>query len=158
MNLDLAGLKVAGLTGGIATGKSTVADMLAQAGATILDADRIAHNVYAPGQQAWQDIVDYFGESILSARNEIDRQALGSIVFRDPETKEALDRIVHPRVLEVMQEEILQMAVTCPEDLVVLDVGGGELNKIAKDQEEFSRQLQSKDHVVEYPFGLYSPE
>ena len=122
MNLDLAGLKVAGLTGGIATGKSTVAEMLAQAGATILDADRIAHNVYAPGQQAWQDIVHFFGESILSTTNEIDRQALGSIVFHDPEAKEALNRIVHPRVLEVMQEEIRQMAVTCPEDLVVLDV------------------------------------
>ena len=122
MRLDLAGLNVAGLTGGIATGKSTVAGMMTEAGAAVIDADRIAHQAYTPGQPAWQDIVDHFGRSVLSAAGDIDRQALGKIVFGNPEAQKALNRIVHPRVLASMQDELQQLAADRQGGIVVLDV------------------------------------
>ena len=113
---------IAGLTGGIASGKSTVAAMLAEAGARIVDADRIAHQVVLKGQPAWQDIVDHFGSGILARDGQIDREALGSIVFNDTEAIKALNGIVHPRVLETMAQEIQSLAEAHPGDLVIMDV------------------------------------
>ncbi len=113
---------IAGLTGGIASGKSTVAGMLAEAGARIVDADRIAHQVVQKGQPAWHDIAAHFGETILKPDGEIDRDALGDIVFNDTEAKSALNRIVHPRVFESMAQEIQQLAEEHPDDLVIMDV------------------------------------
>ena len=122
MGPDISRPTIAGLTGGIASGKSTVAAMLAEAGAHIVDADRIAHQVVLKGLPAWQDIVDYFGESILTCDGQIDREALGSIVFSDIEAKKTLNGIVHPRVFETMAQEIQRLAETYPGDLVVMDV------------------------------------
>lgn len=122
MGPDIAGQTIAGLTGGIASGKSTVAAMLAEAGARIVDADRIAHQVVLKGRPAWQDIVDHFGNGILTCDGQIDREALGSIVFNDTEAKKALNRIVHPRVFETMAQEIQTLAVSHPGDLVIMDV------------------------------------
>lgn len=113
---------IAGLTGGIASGKSTVAAMLAEAGARIVDADRIAHQVVLKGQPAWQDIVDHFGSSILTRDGQIDREALGSIVFNDTEAKKTLNGIVHPRVFETMAQEIQSLTEAHPGDLVIMDV------------------------------------
>jgi dephospho-CoA kinase len=113
---------IAGLTGGIASGKSTVAAMLAEAGARIVDADRIAHQVVLKGQPAWQDIVDHFGSGILARDGQIDREALGAIVFHDTEAKKALNGIVHPRVFETMAQEIQSLAEAHPGDLIIMDV------------------------------------
>lgn len=113
---------IAGLTGGIASGKSTVAAMLAEAGARIVDADRIAHQVVLKGQPAWRDIVEHFGKGILNRDGQIDREALGSIVFNDTEAKKALNGIVHPRVFETMAQEIQFLAEAHPDDLVIMDV------------------------------------
>jgi dephospho-CoA kinase len=113
---------IAGLTGGIASGKSTVAAMLAEAGARIIDADRIAHQVVLKGQPAWQDIVDHFGSGILARDGQIDREALGAIVFNDTEAKKALNGIVHPRVFETMAQEIQSLAEAHPGDLIIMDV------------------------------------
>jgi dephospho-CoA kinase len=113
---------IAGLTGGIASGKSTVAAMLAEAGARIVDADRIAHQVVLKGEPAWQDIVDHFGSGILTHDGQIDREALGSIVFNDTEAKKALNGIVHPRVFETMAQEIQSLAEAHPGDLIIMDV------------------------------------
>ena len=113
---------IAGLTGGIASGKSTVAAMLAEAGARIVDADRIAHQVVLKGQPAWRDIVEHFGKDILNRDGQIDREALGSIVFNDTEEKNALNGIVHPRVFEIMAQEIQSLAEAHPGDLVIMDV------------------------------------
>jgi len=110
------------LTGGIASGKSTVAAMLAEAGARIVDADRIAHKVVLRGQPAWNDIVAHFGENILGRDGQIDREALGTIVFSDADAKNVLNGIVHPRVFETMTQEIQLLAETHPEDLVIMDV------------------------------------
>jgi dephospho-CoA kinase len=122
MGPDPSRQAIAGLTGGIASGKSTVAAMLAEAGARIVDADRIAHQVVLKGLPAWQDIVEHFGKGILDRDGQIDREALGAIVFNDAEAKEALNGIVHPRVFETMTQEIKLLAETHPGDLVIMDV------------------------------------
>jgi dephospho-CoA kinase len=122
MGPDVSRPTIAGLTGGIASGKSTVAAMLAEAGARIVDADRIAHQVVLKGQPAWQDIVDHFGSGILARDGQIDREALGSIVFNDTEAKNTLYGIVHPRVFETMAQEIQSLAEAHPGDLVIMDV------------------------------------
>jgi len=89
-------LIIAGLTGGIATGKSTVATMFKDAGAEIVDADLIAREVVEKGTPAWKKIRDEFGDEIFLDDEEIDRDKLGDIIFNDLEKKELLNSIVHP--------------------------------------------------------------
>ena len=115
-------MKVVGLTGGIATGKSTVSEMLAEVGARIIDADRLARDVVQPGLPAWQAVVDHFGPSILQADGQIDRQRLGTVIFHDPGQKAALDRIVHPAVFEAMARHLAAIEKQAPHSVVILDV------------------------------------
>jgi dephospho-CoA kinase len=89
-----------GLTGGIATGKSTVARTLVQLGAALMDADEVAHEIILPGRPAYDEIVRAFGSGILAADRSIDRAALGSIVFADPGKRRLLNGITHPRIGE----------------------------------------------------------
>src|ERR1051325_4144701 len=89
---------VIGLTGGIGSGKSPVAAILAQLGAELIDADQIARDVVRPDQPAYQEIVAAFGESILAADGTIDRKALGALVFADPAARRRLEGMVHPRI------------------------------------------------------------
>src|SRR5829696_9249138 len=92
---------IIGLTGNIACGKSTVLDLLRERGAQVLDADRVTHDLQAPGQPVYHAIVAEFGPSILSApAGPIDRRALGAIVFADPAALRRLEQIVHPAVRE----------------------------------------------------------
>lgn len=88
-----------GLTGNIATGKSAVARMLAGLGATVIDADRVAHEVMEPGGAAYAAVVDAFGPEILDPGGAVDRRRLGDIVFRDPAALARLEAAVHPAVL-----------------------------------------------------------
>ncbi len=88
-----------GLTGNIATGKSTVAKMLEELGATVIDADALVHELQRKGMPVYNDIVAAFGPGILDRAGEIDRKALGAIVFADPEKLRVLESIVHPAVL-----------------------------------------------------------
>ena len=97
---------VIGLTGGILSGKSTISGMLAEKGAVIIDADRIGHEAYKPGTGAWQELRDAFGDGILTVNGEIHRERLGEIVFADPDALVRLNRIVHPRMREMVREEI----------------------------------------------------
>jgi dephospho-CoA kinase len=95
------GVYIIGLTGNIACGKSTVLDMLRERGAQVLDADRVTHELQAPGQPVYHAIVAEFGPGILSApAGPIDRRALGAIVFTDPAALRRLEQIVHPAVRE----------------------------------------------------------
>ena len=87
-----------GLTGGIASGKSTVAAMLREMGFTVLEADSVAHQLIAPGLPAYGEIVREFGSSVVNADNTIDRSALGAIVFADRAKLDILNAIVHPKV------------------------------------------------------------
>lgn len=96
---------VVGLTGGIASGKSTVSNMLKQMGLVVIDADMIARNVVEIGHEAYEQIIDAFGSTILLPDKTIDRIKLGSIVFHDEEKRSLLNRIVHPAVRRKMLED-----------------------------------------------------
>lgn len=90
--------RVVGLTGGIGSGKSTVAEMLRILGAVIIDADRIVHELQAPGQPMLAELAAAFGDHILDASGALDRKALGAIVFQDADARISLGKIVHPQV------------------------------------------------------------
>ena len=87
-----------GLTGGIATGKSTVSALLGRLGAEIIDADLLAREVVEPGEPALAEIAAEFGPGVLDAEGRLDRKALGAIVFADPERRRTLEAITHPRI------------------------------------------------------------
>ncbi|HNY64368.1 MAG TPA: dephospho-CoA kinase [Deltaproteobacteria bacterium] len=113
---------VAGLTGGIATGKSTVARVLAGLGALVVDADRIAREVVAKGTPVWQAIRDAFGDEVLGPDGELDRDAMGAIIFSDPEKRALLNGIVHPAVYEEMDLQVEAAKSLGPGTVVVCDV------------------------------------
>ena len=113
---------VAGLTGGIATGKSTVSAAFADAGAIVIDADEIARDVVKKGQPAWQSIVDYFGQQILQPDKEIDRARLADIIFKHAEQKLKLNSIVHPYVIDETARRLERIKMQRPDAIVILDV------------------------------------
>jgi dephospho-CoA kinase len=90
---------VIGLTGGIASGKSTVADRLRARGARVIDADTVSRDITAPGEPALDAIVRAFGDAILRADGTLDRERLGAIVFADPARRQLLERITHPAIM-----------------------------------------------------------
>ncbi|MFC1939850.1 dephospho-CoA kinase [Chloroflexota bacterium] len=98
--------KVIGLTGGIGSGKSTVSKCLAELGAIILDADKVGHEAFKPGTEAWREVVATFGKQVLTPGGEIDRKKLGEIVFSQPESLARLNQIMHPRMYEMMKAQI----------------------------------------------------
>ncbi len=108
-----------GLTGGIGAGKSTVAALLAERGAVVLDADAVAKAVVEPGQPALAQLVEHFGEEILDADGRLDRQALAAKAFATPEGKAALDAITHP---PIHAEFGRRMAEAPADAIVVMDV------------------------------------
>ena len=110
-----------GLTGGIATGKSTVAAMLAARGATVIDADAAAREVVGPGQPALAEITTRFGADLIAADGSLDRTMLAAIVFDDVTARRDLERITHPRVRDLMQRRIAA-ALSADAPLVVADV------------------------------------
>lgn len=97
---------VIGLTGGIASGKSTVSQMLSELGATVVDADKVGHEAFRPHSDAWRDVVATFGSGILGQDEEIDRGKLADIVFNDPKALEQLNRIMHPLMYRVVEQRI----------------------------------------------------
>lgn len=97
---------IIGVTGNIGSGKSTVCQILAQLGATIIDADKLAHETYKPHSKTWQELITAFGKNIVKANQEIDRQKLGQMVFSDPDALAKLNQIVHPGVYHLAQERI----------------------------------------------------
>ncbi|RPH51368.1 MAG: dephospho-CoA kinase [Desulfobacteraceae bacterium] len=113
---------IAGLTGGIATGKSTVSSILREAGAIIIDADTIARDAVQKNLPAWHEIVRIFGKEVLLPDGEIDRAYLGNIIFSDPAKKEILNKIVHPNVINKVAELIGKIGKETPDSIVILDV------------------------------------
>lgn len=101
---------VIGLTGGIASGKSTVSKILFEAGAFILDADQIAHDVVKPHSPAWADIVNTFGKAVLCTDRTVDRRQLGNIIFQDEPARKRLEAIMHPRVRQCIDENLIEYA------------------------------------------------
>ena len=115
-------MQVIGLTGGIATGKSTVCAILEDAGAVIIDADRIARKLVKKNLPAYRQIVDTFGESILRPDGEINRKALGDLIFNDPRKKQLLNKIVHPQVAKETDRQLKHIEKSNPHALVILDI------------------------------------
>lgn len=113
---------VIGLTGGVATGKSTVAKMFQQCGAIVIDADLLARQVVEPGKPAWRAIVTTFGKTILNPDRNLNRHMLGAIVFRHPAKRRALEAIIHPRVAREQARLTRQAARHDPHSVVLYDV------------------------------------
>lgn len=113
---------VAGLTGGIATGKSTVSAVFEEAGARLVDADRIAREVVRKRSSAWRDIVAHFGDEVLLGDGEIDRKRLAAIVFNNPSEQRVLESIVHPRVKQEVDRRVDSIRREAPDVLVILDI------------------------------------
>lgn len=112
---------ILGLTGGIASGKSTVATMLRNLGIVVIDADVIAREVVEVGQEAYYKIIEIFGESILQEDRTINRAKLGSIIFNDEEKRKALNNIVHPAVRAKMNH-LKTEYIEKGEKVIVLDI------------------------------------
>jgi len=99
-------MRVLGLTGGIGSGKSMVAQMFAELGAVVIDADQLAREVVEPGQPALQEIASTFGPDVLLPDGRLDRPKLAGIIFSDPAERAKLDAITHPRIRERMEGQI----------------------------------------------------
>lgn len=108
-----------GLTGGIGTGKSEVLSILRDLGASTVEADLLAHEIYSPGKPAWQDIIDTFGSSILTAEQQINRKKLGEIVFANKNKLSKLNQIVHPRIFEHLKDFIEEQKIAGVRLLVI---------------------------------------
>jgi dephospho-CoA kinase len=109
-----------GLTGGIASGKSTVAERLVERGAELIDADEIAREVVLPGTQTWKQIVEHFGEDVLDEEGFIDRPKLGRMVFGDPDRRTLLNELTHPPVMAEIAGRLEVLALL--DSVVILDV------------------------------------
>jgi len=99
-------MKVIGLTGGIGSGKSTVSRFLTELGAVIVDADKVGHEALKPGTELWREVVAAFGRQTLTPDGDIDREKLGEIAFSNPDSLVRLNRIMHPRLYEVVKAQI----------------------------------------------------
>ncbi|MGA7869305.1 MAG: dephospho-CoA kinase [Candidatus Binatus sp.] len=110
-----------GLTGGIGSGKSTVAQILGQFGAPILDADKVAHTTYAPGAPAYNAVIDAFGAEIVAPDRTIDRRKLGSIVFGNPERLNRLTSIVWPATFESIRRNVADLRASGATQPIVVE-------------------------------------
>jgi dephospho-CoA kinase len=115
-------LLIAGLTGGIASGKSTVADIFQKAGARIVDADAIARRVVAPGLPAWQSIKAVFGNQVIQPDGALNRPLMGELVFKDKKLRRRLEGIIHPQVRDQMDREVARILEASPDALVIKDI------------------------------------
>jgi len=150
-------MRVIGLTGNIACGKTVVARMFEELGAKIIDADYIARLIVEPGEPAWKDIVENFGHKILNPDGTINRNKLGDIVFRDKEKREELNRITHPRIIDkikLMLEECRKenFKVVIVEAALIVEKGGmkpiiSDLIVVTVDEEAQIKRLIERDGI-----------
>lgn len=150
-------MKLVGLTGGIASGKSTVAKILQSLGAAVVNADDLAREVVEPGHEAWKEIVASFGADILQSDQTLDRQKLRTLIFNQPEARKRLESIIHPRVRALAEERIRQYAAA-GYPVVIYEVPllfEGNLQEwlrpvilVACDVETQTARLQKRDHLT----------
>lgn len=112
---------IIGLTGGVASGKSLVSEIWKKEGAYIIDADQIARDLVKPYSDSWKDIVNLFGREIVQENGHINRKRLASIIFSNPEKRELLNNILHPRIKEEIYKRINEIKNTDPQAIVVID-------------------------------------
>jgi len=127
---------LAGLTGGMGSGKTTVGKLFKASGAHVLDADGICRSLVEPGKPAWQEIIDLLGNGILRDDQTLDRKKIADIVFNDPQKKKALEAILHPRVMEEEQAIYKDILKDDPGALVIIDaallIESGNYRKVNK--------------------------
>ena len=111
---------ILGLTGSIACGKSTVADLFVECGAVLVSADRLAREVVAPGSPTLAKLVDVFGEEILTAGGSLDRTLMADRVFADPEARQKLEAVTHPAIAHLAECRLAELS-KAPHDLVVYE-------------------------------------
>ena len=150
-------MKVIGLTGNIGSGKSTVAEMFRQLGAKIIDADSIARKIVEPGQRAWKEIKDVFGDEVISSDQSIDRQKLGDIVFNDVSKRELLDNITHPKIFDeinnlVNEYEKDHSNVVIIEAALIIEKGGlldliDKLILVVVDEDTQTKRIKLRDDI-----------
>ncbi|CAI2718298.1 dephospho-CoA kinase [Nitrospina watsonii] len=125
-----------GLTGGIGSGKTTVAQLLNQLGGYVIDADRLCRDLVRPAQPAWREIVEHFGEQILNPDGTLNRAKLGNVVFHDAAEKQALEAILHPRVFDEEAKQFAHIVRNDPSALVFIDaallIESGNYRKVDK--------------------------
>jgi dephospho-CoA kinase len=148
-------MKIVGLTGNIASGKTEVAKIFKELGAKIIDADRIAREVVELGEPAWQEIVDEFGSNILNSDGSINRRKLGEIIFNDDTRREHLNRITHPRIMNKIKEAIDQykkenVNLVIIEAALIVERGGllkviDELIVVSADAETQIERIMTRD-------------
>jgi len=148
---------LAGLTGGIATGKSTVSRLFVECGARLIDADVLAREVVAPGRPALQQIVESFGREVLRPDGTLDRDRLGKAVFGDPAKLEKLNAIVHPYVAVAQEQRSREIAGKEPHAVIVYDaallIEAGAHKRMDKiivvtaDEQTQLARLKARDHL-----------
>lgn len=111
---------ILGVTGGMATGKSTIAWMLGQLGAKVIDVDRLSHRFLKRETLSWRKVVDEFGDEILNKNLVINRKRLGKIIFADKDKQKRLEKIIHPLVIEAVKEKISQ-AIRKKQAVIAID-------------------------------------
>ena len=144
-----------GLTGSIATGKSTVSRMFAHLGARVIDADLLSREVAMPGQAAYARIVEEFGPQVVQEDGALDRKALGAIIFADPARRKRLEEITHPaigarqqRILSVLDEEAFEGVVLWDAALLFESGGVAKMDRVVvvfADPETEVRRLMERD-------------
>src|SRR5579884_3775941 len=144
--------RLLGITGNIATGKTTIGRMLLELGAArYIDADAVVHDLYRPGESIYEAVVQAFGRQILTPQGEIDRKALGKIVFRDGEQLRRLEAITHPAVTAAVATQIMAApadAVVVIDAVKLLEGGTGKLCEavwlVVCDPDEERRRLMEE--------------
>ena len=114
-------MKTIGLTGGIGSGKSTVSQILAGLGAFVIDADKVGHEIYLPGKEAWRQVTAAFGQDILASDQTIDRKKLGAIVFGNEAARKQLNAIVHPLMFQDIRRRIEEKRAEGFTQLIVVE-------------------------------------
>ena len=150
--------KIIGLTGGIATGKSTVTNMFKERKIPVIDTDAIAKSLLQKDQDAYREIIESFGDAILSTDLTINRNKLAKIIFSDDEKREQLNQIVHPKVKKVVYTEIARLKTFEPEFIVIdvpllFETGFDKICDLtvlvyARKKDQVSR-LMMRDHIDE---------
>ncbi len=115
-------MRLIGLTGGIASGKSLVAVMLRSLGVTVLSADEVARDVVAPGSEAFQEIVQTFGPEMVRPDGTLDRKRLGDLIFRDASARARLNAIMHPRIHRILKAQVDRLRATTAPAVVIVEI------------------------------------
>jgi len=152
-------MKVLGLTGNIASGKSFVASIFEKLGARVIDVDDIARKIVEPNQPAWNEIVGKFGDAILNPDKTIDRKKLGDIIFNDEVKRELLNNITHPGIMAIVREKVEEyrnqnVEITIIEAALIVEKGGlkdliDKLIVVIADEETQFGRLTERDDLDE---------